>query len=228
MLKPVAVVAALSLAVTPLHAQDLVALCKQMSHPAVGSWSSFRIVGGNNDGATMKISVVGSESHGDTAYLWLEMAMNDFEAGRGQKFSAMSKMLVAGFGPGMSHPRAMIVKLGTAPAMTMSPEGPMGRMGGGDRTGFEKCAEGKSLGYQDVTVPGGTFHALHIQDKDGSEIWVMPSMSLGLIKVTKVTGQGGDLVLTDHGTGAKDALTETPVPFNPAVLMQMMGGQTSH
>lgn len=91
MLRPVAVVAALSLAVAPLHSQDLVALCKQMSHPAVGSWSSFRFVGGNNDGATMKISVVGSESHGDTAYLWLEMAMDGFEGARGRSSPACPK-----------------------------------------------------------------------------------------------------------------------------------------
>jgi hypothetical protein len=199
-----------------------------MSHPTVGAWSAYRIEGGNNDGATMKISVVGSESHGDTAYLWMEMAMNGFEGGRGgQKFNAMSKMLVPGFGPGMSNPREMILKLGTAPAMSMSGAGPMGRMAGGDKTGFEKCGEGKSLGYQDVTVPGGTFHALHIQDQDGSEIWVMPTMQLGLIKVTKAGGPGGTLVLTGHGSGATSALTEKPVPFNPALLMQGMG-ETSH
>ena len=227
MLRPVAVVAVLSLTVAPLHAQDLVALCKQMSHPAVGSWSSYRMVGGSDDGATMKIAVVGSESHGDTAYVWMEMSMNGFGGGRGQKFSGMSKMLVPGFGPGMASPRAMILKIGTAPAMTMPMEGPMGRIAGGDRTGFEKCGEGKSLGYQDVTVPAGTFHALRVQDKDGGEIWVMPSMSLGLIKVTKMSANG-QLVMTGHGTGAKDEMTETPVPFNPALLMQMMGGQNSH
>ncbi|HWH02173.1 MAG TPA: hypothetical protein VN674_00660 [Gemmatimonadales bacterium] len=228
MLRPAAVAAAFSLVVAPLHSQDLVALCKQMSHPAVGSWSSFKVVGGNDDGATLKISVIGTESHGDTAYLWFEMAMAGFGAGRGEKFSGMSKMLVPGFGPGMQSPRAMILKLGSAPAMTMPMDGPMGRMTGGDRTGFSKCGEGKSLGYADVTVPAGTFHALHIQDADGSDIWVMPSMALGLIKVTKVNSANGEMVMTGHGSGAKDELTEKPVPFNPAILMQMMGGQNSH
>lgn len=230
MLRPARVVAVstlLALAVTPLQSQDLVALCKQMSHPAVGSWSSFKLVGGNDDGATMKISVVGTESHGDTAYLWVEMAMNGFGGARGQKFSGMSKMLVPGFGPGMQNPRAMILKIGTAPAMTMPMDGPMGRMARGERTGLERCGEGKSLGYQDVTVPAGTFHALHIQDKDDGDIWVMPGMALGLIKVTRTSGSG-TLVMTGHGSGAKDAITETPVPFNPAVLMQMMGGQNNH
>lgn len=231
MLRPAraaAVFAALALAATSLHSQDLVALCKQMSHPAVGSWSSFKLVGGSDDGATLKISVIGTESHGDTAYLWVEMAMNGFGAGHGEKFSGMSKMLVPGFGPGMQNPRAMILKLGTAPAMTMPLGGPMGRMTGGDRTGFSKCGEGKSLGYADVTVPAGTFHALHIQDTDGSEIWVMPTMALGLIKVTKTNASNGELVMTGHGSGAKDELTENPVPFNPAILMQMMGGQNNH
>jgi hypothetical protein len=226
MLRPVVAAAALSLAVAPLHAQDLVAVCKQMSHPAVGSWASFKFVGGSNDGATLKMSVVGSESHGDTAYLWFEMAMNGFGGARGEKFSGMSKMLIAGFGPGMEHPRAMILKIGNTPAMNMPQGGPMGQMAGGDRTGFSKCGEGKSLGYADVTVPAGTFHALHVQDQDGSDIWVMPTLALGLIKVTRTSS--GDMVMTGHGTGATDAITETPVPFNPSILMQMMGGQNSH
>ncbi|HWZ28099.1 MAG TPA: hypothetical protein VNX15_06050 [Gemmatimonadales bacterium] len=228
MLKPVAVVAALSLAVAPLHAQDLVALCKQLSHPDVGAWSAYQFVGGREDGATMKLSVVGGESHGDTSYLWIEMAMAGMQGANGQKISAVSKMLVASFGPGMSHPRAMVFKFGTAPAMTMPMGGPMAQMAGSDRTGIEKCGQGKSLGWENVTVPAGTFHALHVQDADGhGDYWVMPSMSLGLIKA-QTGSERSDLVLTGHGTGAKDAITETPVPFNPAILMQMMGGQTSH
>lgn len=229
MLKPVALLAALGLAASPLAAQDLVALCKQMSHPAVGAWSSYRIQGGSNDGATVKISVVGTESHGDTAYLWIEMAMNGFEGARGEKFSGISKMLVTDFGPGFHHHRAWILKIGTAPAMAMPQGGPMSQMTGGDEAGFEKCAEGQSLGWENVTVPGGTFHALHIKDKTEkeSDVWVVPSLALGLIKASKVNGSG-DLVMTGHGSGAKSAITETPVPFNPALMMQMMGGQTSH
>lgn len=225
MLRPARVVAVstlLALAVTPLQSQDLVALCKQMSRPPVGSWATFKVVGGTDNGATVKVSVVGAEA-GD---LWIEFAMNGFGGPNGQKFSGLSKALVDGFGPGMGHPKRSILKLGNAPAMTMPVGGPMGRMAGGDRVGFSKCGEGKSLGYTDVTVPAGTFHALHVQDKDGGELWVMPSIPLGLIEATKMGG-GGDVVMTGHGSGAKDELTETPVPFNPAFFMNM-GGQTSH
>src|SRR4029077_19495258 len=126
------------------------AICKQMSHPAVGSWASFKFVGGTNDGATMKLSIVGTESHGDTTYLWLEIAMNGFGANRGRSFSGVSKMLVPEIGPGMVHRRSWILKVGSAPAMTMPEGGPMGQMTGAGRTGFEKCGEGKALGYQDV------------------------------------------------------------------------------
>lgn len=217
MLRPVAVVTGLSLAVMPLHSQDLVAICKQMSHPPVGSWATFKVVGGTDDGGTVKISVVGAEG-GD---IWIEFAMNGFGGPSGQKFSGISKALVDGFGPGMAHPKKSILKVGSAPAMTMPVGGPMGQMASGDRTGFAKCGEGKSLGYADVTVPAGTFHALHVQDpKDASEIWVMPTIPFGLIKATKMGG-GGDVVMTGHGSGAKDELTEAPVPFNPAILMQM-------
>ncbi|HEX4633271.1 MAG TPA: hypothetical protein VH163_05530, partial [Gemmatimonadales bacterium] len=122
MLKPaavVAVVAAIALAATPLHAQDLVALCKQMAHPPVGSWASFKMVGGTDDGGTMKISVVGAES-GD---IWVELSLNGFGGAKGQKMSAMSKALVDGFGPEMAHPKQAILKLGSAPAMTMPVNG---------------------------------------------------------------------------------------------------------
>ncbi|HYK09617.1 MAG TPA: hypothetical protein VEV39_02335 [Gemmatimonadales bacterium] len=221
--RAVAILSVLALAASPLHSQDLVALCKQMSHPAVGSWATFKVVGGTNDGATVKVSVVGAEG----ADLWIEFAMNGFGERNGQKMSVMSKALVDGFGPGMGHPKKSIVKIGTSPAMNMPVGGPMGQMASGDRVGFSKCGEGKSLGYTDITVPAGTFHALHVEDKDGGEIWVMPSVALGLIKATKMGG-GGDVVMTGHGSGAKDELTETPVPFNPAALMQMMGGQNSH
>lgn len=230
MLRPVVALAALSLAAAPVQAQDLVALCKQISHPPVGAWSSYRMIGGQEDGATMRLSVVGSEVHGDTTYLWVEWALAGMNGPNGQKMSVTSKMLVPSFGPGMSSPRSMIMKFGASPAMTMPMDGPMGKMGTEDRTGIEKCGQGKSLGWESVTVPGGTFRALHVQDADGhGDVWVVPSMALGLIKVTPGNEHGSTLVLTDHGTGAKTAITETPVPFNPAIMMQMMGGgRTSH
>lgn len=227
MLRPAVAVAVLSVAAAPLHAQDLVALCKQFAHPPVGAWSAYRFTGGNEDGATMKISVVGTESHGDTAYLWIEMAMAGITGPGGQKMAAVSKILTAGFGPGMEHPRAMIMKFGTMPAMTMPMDGPMAHAGAG-QTGLEKCAQSKSLGFESVTVPAGTFRALHVQDADGKgDLWVVPGMALGLVKAHNETQ--GDLVLTDHGTGAKTAITEAPQPFNPAMMMQMMGGgRTTH
>lgn len=229
MLRPAAALAALCLAFTPLQAQDLVALCKQMSHPAVGAWSSYKMIGGREDGATMRLSVVGSEVHGDTTYLWIEWALSGVNGPNGQKMSVTSKELVASFGPGMTSPRAMVMKFGTAPAMTMPMDSPMGKMGSQDQTGIEKCGEGKSLGWESVTVPGGTFRALHVQDADGrGDVWVVPSMALGLIKVTPGNEHGSTLVLTGHGTGAKSAITETPVPFNPAIMMQMMGGGRSN
>jgi phage terminase large subunit-like protein len=55
--------AAVSIVLLPaaLRAQDLVALCRQAQHPPVGAWSEFRMVGGREDGATVRISIVGSE-----------------------------------------------------------------------------------------------------------------------------------------------------------------------
>ena len=103
-------------------------------------------------------------------------------------------------------------------------------MSGGEKSGFEKCAESTTVGWESVTVPAGTFRALHVKDANGKgDYWVVPSLALGLVKAHDDGGEQGDLVLTDHGTGAKDAITETPQPFNMGILMQVMGGgQTSH
>lgn len=221
MVRPLALAASALLFAAPAGAQDLAALCRKAMHPAMGSWSEFTVVGGREDGATMRMSVVGSESHGDTAYMWIEMAMKGMSMGPGGKMSGVVKMLVANYGPGMGAPRSVVAKFGTLPAMQMPVGGPTPEGAGST---LQKCQQAKSLGWETVVVPAGSFRALHVQDADGhGDAWVDADLPLALVKA-QMGSDGGEMVLAAHGHGATTAITETPQPFNPQLMMQMMSG----
>lgn len=232
MLRRIAAASALVLCAVPAaHAQDLAALCRQVMHPPVGAWSQFNLVRGRSKGATLRMSVVGAETRRDTAYLWLEFSVRGMPMGmegEGDTLAMVNKLLVAGFGPGMAEPREHIMKVGSAPAMTM----PVDRAGGPGAPGsstMQDCTDGKVLGWESVTVPAGTFRALHVQNAEGqADSWVAPDLPFGLVKAA--TGgeaeDSGQMVLVGHGMGAKSQITEAPQPYDPQLLMRlMMGGK---
>jgi hypothetical protein len=208
------------------RAQDLEAICRQVGHPPVGAWSEFRIDGGENNGATVRMSIVGSESRGGTRYLWMEVAAHGFSMGREQGGPTaplvINKMLVAGVGPDMGTPQAVIMKFGDAPAMEM----PAGRTRATETPGttaLARCRQGKAVGWESVTVPAGTFRALHVRDAHNrGDLWVVPSLPFAVVKETDLGGGANDMVLIGHGRGATTRIREKPQPWNPQLFMQMM------
>jgi hypothetical protein len=233
MLRRIAAASACVLFTVPaLRAQNLTDICQRVMRPPVGAWSRFRVEGGRENGATVRMAVVGTEEHGDTTYLWLEMEMHGVPmggsrgeaAGAGDTVTVISKTLVRGFGPGMAGPREVVIKWGTMPAMAMPMNGP--RVGGPapGSEALRNCERGRIVGWESVTVPAGTFRALHVQDENGGgDMWIQPDLPFALIKTEKESGANAqNLVLVAHGTGARTAITETPQPFNPQAFMQMM------
>jgi len=220
--------AALLLAAPAARAQDLAAICRRVVRPPVGAWSEFRVIGGQGGGATLRMAVVGTETHGDTSYLWLEFAAHGFplgqsEGGRADTLSVINRMLVPGFGPGMAEPRAHVMKFDGAPAMEM----PMGRSHGERAPGansLEDCARGKVVGWESVTVPAGTFRALHVTNADGgNDSWVVPDLPFALVKAgVGAADDSGRMELVAHGMGAKSQITETPRPYDPQLFIQML------
>ena len=208
-------------------AQDLRSICEKVQHPRVGAWSEFKMIGGRNDGATMRMAVVGTERREGTAYIWLEIVMRGFGAGRGEDASGprvmISKMLVPGFGPGMGQPAATIVKIGDVPAMEM----PRGGQGPGSprSTGLENCRNARVVGWESVTVPGGTFRALHVVGASGhSDSWVVPDLPFALVKENANDEEHTQTVLVGHGTGARSQITERPRPFDAQLFMRGLAG----
>jgi hypothetical protein len=231
MMRRIAAAAALILLLPALAAaQDLVSLCERARHPAVGAWSEFKWVGGRNDGATIRMSIVGKERREGADYLWMEIVMRDFPMGSGRQQAEaprrmISKMLVPGFGAGAGSPRAAIIKLGDLPAMEM----PVGqsRMGAQGAPNLEACQNAKVVGWESVTVPAGTFRAIHIVGANGrGDSWVAPNLPFALVKeVGNDEGQSRQMVLIAHGMGARSLITERPQPFDPRLFAEMMSGR---
>jgi hypothetical protein len=73
----------------------------------------------------------------------------------------------------------------------------------------QKCKEGAIVvvGWETVTVPGGSFRALHFRDED-DEGWM--SADLGFPLVRFVSKKNGTMELTGHGSDATSSITETP------------------
>jgi len=216
------------LAAQSAGAQDMRAICQRALHPPVGAWSEFRARGGSEAGRTMRFSSVGRETHGDTAYIWLEFVIHGLGKGEmqgvGDTITMITKVLAPGFGPGMELARTHIIKLGSMPAMEMPVRGHSPDAG---PSMLDDCERSRVVGWEQVTVPAGSFRALHVRDAEsGADTWVDPDLPFGMVK-------GGDasdsslVELVAHGTGATSRITETPRPYDARLFMQMLTGGRS-
>ncbi len=110
----------------------------------------------------------------------------------------------------------MVFKVAGQPAMKFS--GAMivrmqGQMGSDPAAEFGKaCEDAERVGVESVTVPAGTFDAVHFRLTSGQkpgDAWLVEGMPFGMIKWT---GSDGDAVeLVGRGDDAVTQITETPM-----------------
>src|SRR6266446_4693592 len=81
--------------------------------------------------------------------------------------------------------------------------------------GAGKCSGAHVVGWESVTVPAGTFRALHVTTGDGGELWASRDVPFGVIKTH---GKQGDLALTGRGVDAKSSIAEKPMEM-PGMAM---------
>ncbi|HXO86078.1 MAG TPA: hypothetical protein VN803_11205 [Gemmatimonadales bacterium] len=205
------------LCATPLVAQEKDKLCTDIQNRPmrVGQWADYRWTGGRTNGSTMRMALVGTENVGNTPHYWYEVAFNDAARGSGK---TIIQILVPGLGFQASSVKSLILKSGTEPAMRMSEEAVrmMGsRMGQNFATEFaHKCQETEVVGWEQVTVPAGTFRALHVRHTgEGTDAWLLSDLYFGLLKAT--LKDGSSMELSGRGSDAKSSITETPtlMPF---------------
>ena len=208
-----------SLAAPSARAQDLASLCRGLRNLSVGQWSQWRFTGGGRtNGTTMRMAVVGTESHDSKTYYWLELATN--RGGAPDSARTIMQMLVPGFLGQMGDIRGVIMKRGTDHAMRF-PDQFIQMMGANiarnSTSEIEKrCHQAHSTGYESVTVPAGSFRALHVvDDSSGGQAWISASVPFGLVKTLQ--RDGTTQVLIAKGSGAKSSITETPTVGMPGM-----------
>jgi len=225
MLRPCVIpLAAALVAAAPLAAQDLASLCKTVTRPPVGAWAEYSYTGGPQAGSTMRVAAVGTEARGDTTMLWLEMSMRapvpSGDSGVNATIPVIAKVLVPGWGTDMSRPRTAIMKYGSAPAMLM-PTDQGGGPGGAGPDLLDNCRSSQVVGWEQVSVPDGSYRALHVRSSSGDEnAWIVPGIAFGVVKDS--SGDSSGVVLARHGTGATSQITEQPRPYDPQLLMQLL------
>ncbi len=193
-------------------------LCRAASEAKIGQWAGYDVSGGQADGSKLKFAIVGSERRGDTTFYWFEIAGS---SARDPASNGIMQMLVPGPGARATSIHGMIVKVGSQPAMKMSPQmlGMMGSHMAQDNMAMEfarECATGRVVGPETVAVPAGSIPAIHVTSADGGDAWLAKDIPFGLVKAV---GKKGTLVLTGHGSDAKSSITETPqeMPIIPGM-----------
>lgn len=204
------------LAAAPLAAQDFQSFCRGTVPVSVGAWASYKFTGGRSDGSTMRMAIVGSERFGDSTYYWYEMQMTSTVNNKPNH--TIIQLLMAGIATPKPAVRGLIMKNNNEPAMR-APDMMVGMMSQravpGVSNYMEKhCKSGgiQVLGVESVTVPAGSFQALHVKDNEGGEAWLQTGV--GVFAMVKVLGKDGMVMaLTGRGSDAKSAITETPKPM---------------
>lgn len=182
--------------------------------PAIGSWVEFDFQGQGQAGRS-RLAAVGTEMRGERSLTWYEMS---FATG-GQ--DGVVKMLAdGGFYHAMAEKKIeeIVVKVAGQPAMKFSgamveqiqnrmniDADPAAEFGRG-------CEQAERVGAESVTVPAGTFDAVHYRLTSGQTVgdaWIVEDMPFGMIKWA---GSGGETaVLVSRGDDAVTQITETPL-----------------
>lgn len=202
----------------PLAAQNLDQVCQDIRSIKVGQWVEWNLSG--QEKGSIRMAVIGTEQRQGTPYYWLEMSMTDPDRGK-----MIMQDLVPGFPFQPADVQAIVMKAGDQPAMRMPEQMvQMMRSRAPKNPGMDfaqSCKAGKVIGWESVTVPAGTFKALHLEDTTSTgpgaergDVWVSPDVAFGLVKVSTPKGS---MELAAKGTDAKSQITETPkeIPMGP-------------
>jgi hypothetical protein len=189
----------------------------------IGQWADYSMSVASMAPMKMRLALVGKAQGSQT----LEMS-----AEGGVMASAGGKMIVQTritSDPKGGDPRAtkVVMQLGDNDPMEMPAEA-------AEQSRFTKPDPKALVGEETVKVPAGTFKAKHYHAKlEGDstlDYWIADkALPLGLVKMEgdpKTPGVPGPvkLELTALGKNAKQVITKTPGPFDPAKLQQQVLG----
>ncbi len=190
------------------QAQDLSKMCETARNVQVGQWAEYQMTGSNEgESARMRIAIIGTKDIAGKKAYWIEIKMKADEG------NVITQVLTGGYPFETAQIHEMIVKAGDQPAMKMPSQAVAmmrNRIAGTPSLGAaDKCDQAKVVGFESVTVPAGTFRAVHLKPADvKADVWALAEIPFGLIKSKSPEGE---VVLVKQGKGAKSSITEKPL-----------------
>jgi hypothetical protein len=202
----------LAVTVRPVGAQETSEACRWLQTPTVGGWASYRLTaGGHGDSTTVRIAIVGRERVDGVEHVWQETVMRT-----GALRTVVQSLVPSAPYDPTTIRRAIVQAPGRDPVELSSRALSTMPLVGQGTGGMDACRRGQPQGWETITVPAGTFRALHVRyDRDGraADSWLVPSVPFALAR-SVITGAGGsadtvELVLLDRGF---DATATLPLP----------------
>jgi hypothetical protein len=188
---------------TPVWAQ---ANClQQVKFPAQGRWAEYKATYKETP-YQVRYGVIGQESRAGKELQWVEMRMK----GAKQDRNMIYQMLVPSSLTEMGKVQEIVFKPGNKPAMKMSGQMMQLIRGQLDKQSLygEMCKGVTLVGKEKVTVPAGSFQALHFRNEEhASDSWISTQVPFSLIKST---GKDYQVELTAQGAGATSSIKEKP------------------
>lgn len=197
-----------------LSGQSLDEVCRALSEVTVGHWAEYRVSASDpGESMTLRNAIVGTEDVDGVTHYWHETRM------AGADGSIVMQMLVPGYPFKTEDIRRAVMKMGEEPA-TEVPDQMLGMMrerggqGMGDdpaNDAAQRCEELTEVGGESVTVPAGTFDALHARYEDSGDrydMWIVPEVPFGMVRA--VLSDAGEVVLVGHGTEATSSIARSP------------------
>ncbi|TDJ34945.1 MAG: hypothetical protein E2O53_07095 [Gammaproteobacteria bacterium] len=196
----------------PVAARDLAEICKKVGELTVGQWADYHNDVPFVESLNSRYAIVGEETVDDTPHFWLELNIANPVG------NTIMQMLIPGYPYPPQGISGLIMQLAPDLVMEYSKEmaGSMSSQGGDNLSAptAQACNESEIVGTESVTVPAGTFQAVHVKARLGGgkmDIWISDEVPFGIVKFADEDGYG--LQLLAHGMDAKSSITGTPMKF---------------
>src|SRR5262245_35843300 len=206
---------AASFATAPLAAQN--ACAEYNRTPTIGAWSEWQSKEGK-----LRLAAIGKEQKDGQDLYWIEM--QGAGSAPGDK-GGILQVLVPAFPYDTGTVRGAIMKPTGQPAMKANDQ-MLGMMrshmtDSPATSALRDCVNWNKVGDESITVPAGTFKAVHYKDsKSTNEAWVSKDVAFGLVKGNFGEKGGGEITLVGTGSGAKSSITETPMDMGEMMKHQ--------
>ena len=209
------VIITMPLAITlapPVAARDLAEICKKVGELTVGQWADYHNDVPFVESLNSRYAIVGEKTVDGTPHFWLELNIANPVG------NTIMQMLIPGYPYPPQGISGLIMQLAPDLVMEYSKEmaGSMSSQGGDNLSAptAQACNESEIVGTESVTVPAGTFQAVHVKARLGGgkmDIWISDEVPFGIVKFADEDGYG--LQLLAHGMDAKSSITGTPMKF---------------